>query len=1116
MSVNQETRPSPYVGPRAFQYGEVLYGRNREAMELLDLLIAERIVLLYSRSGAGKTSLVQAALIPELEKEGFQVLPVMRVSLEPPPLTNRPTNRYILSLLLSLEESLPPEQQTPLAELATMDLAAYLDRRQAAANQPANQLTDQPSNVPTSTVLIFDQFEEILTVNPTDREDKEAFFAQVGAALRDRQRWALFVMREEYLAGLDPYLRPLPTRLSTTYRLELLGEEGARLAIQGPARQVGVDFTDGAAKKLVDDLRKVRVQRPDGTTEELPGSYAEPVQLQVVCRRLWEKLPPDAQQIKETDVEAVGDVDSALAGYYDERVTAIAHETDVSEQNIREWFGQRLITEHGIRGQVLREPERSQGLDNRAIRPMVDAHLVRAERRRGATWYELAHDRFIEPIQKSNEAWREKKQRALFTSLGTAAAALVVILVLAFATTWAIQRREIHNVEQRAETTLAAAGATATREGQQIAATAVAAAAMEQAASQGIQQVEAAATAAIGVVATQGAQQAEATATQGAQQAEATATQSALALLPVETLRSTLTDSDKSERAAAAKALGQAAAASPETATEVVPLLAERLSVESEKEVIVRRAAAQALVAVAEANPAAVANITTDLITALQDDDPEVRVAAAQALGMVGPFVQDPDVSRQAAEALHPLLDDTDPDVQQAAAEALSSFEKIPIDTLVGHWMNVDPDTQGITRIEIDRTGYGLRFRTFGSCHPTDCDWGVVLVPYTGVPVVVPYAFSSKSTTLTVTLEQISDQLIVKSFDHYTDDSGRADSTNSYVFARGIPEPTPTPTPTPVPITVVSDKLFVALFWERDGLAVVDVETNQVEKTISFDSINARYVSANPARQEVYVSFANGDIFYVIDAQSGAIKGTVREEVGWNAKNSAVSPDGNIVYLASSGGPEESKENKILVINPETMQLEKVIRLGPYESPNSLGRLEISPDGQKLYTIDLTAQELIVVDTLTGTVQVRMPAPGTRLLGTSTGGSALYVLDETEVSKVQVDTWTRVWSVDVQGSVDKVAVGADIVYVPDSSSNQVILVEDGSGRVLNRWDVADPGAAALSPDGTQLYVTSTKANVIYVFDTSSGDMVGQIDVYRGSGPTDVVAMTVGESGESGE
>ena len=69
------TRPNPYPGPRSFQQGEKLYGRQRETWELLNLLIAERIVLLVAPSGAGKTSLVQAALAPELEKEGFRVLP---------------------------------------------------------------------------------------------------------------------------------------------------------------------------------------------------------------------------------------------------------------------------------------------------------------------------------------------------------------------------------------------------------------------------------------------------------------------------------------------------------------------------------------------------------------------------------------------------------------------------------------------------------------------------------------------------------------------------------------------------------------------------------------------------------------------------------------------------------------------------------------------------------------------------------------------------------------------------------------------------------------------------------------------------------------------------------
>lgn len=64
--------PNPYIGPRAFQTGEVLYGRDRELLRLLNLLISRRLVLLHAPSGAGKTSLINAVLIPRLQAEGFR------------------------------------------------------------------------------------------------------------------------------------------------------------------------------------------------------------------------------------------------------------------------------------------------------------------------------------------------------------------------------------------------------------------------------------------------------------------------------------------------------------------------------------------------------------------------------------------------------------------------------------------------------------------------------------------------------------------------------------------------------------------------------------------------------------------------------------------------------------------------------------------------------------------------------------------------------------------------------------------------------------------------------------------------------------------------------------
>ncbi|NTV64021.1 MAG: ATP-binding protein, partial [Oscillochloris sp.] len=371
-------KANPYVGPRSFITGEKLYGRDRELRRLANLLIAERIVLLYSPSGAGKTSLVQAALVPRLGEEGFQVLPPIRVGAELPSECVG-VNRYILSAMLSIEGRRPAKDQIPLAELAGLSLDAYLER-----------IADPALD---GCVLIFDQFEEILSLVPNDRTAKEAFFVQVGVALRSRARWALFSMREDYIAQLDPFLREIPTRLANRMRLDLLDADAALTAVQKPAHAVGVTFVKEAAQQLIDDLRMVRIQLADGSTQQEMGLYVEPVQLQVVCYRLWSGLPEHDVEISVEDVAQIGDVTTALRSYYADRVASVAQAAGVNERLVRDWFDTQLITAQGLRGQVLRERGSSGGLLNSAINALIDSHLVRGEPLRGAIWYELTHDR---------------------------------------------------------------------------------------------------------------------------------------------------------------------------------------------------------------------------------------------------------------------------------------------------------------------------------------------------------------------------------------------------------------------------------------------------------------------------------------------------------------------------------------------------------------------------------------------------------------------------------------------------------------------------------------------------------------------------------------------------
>lgn len=391
---------NPFVGPRPLELGEQLYGRQRELTELYYRLSAERIVLLHSPSGAGKSSLVQAGLVPRL-RERFDVWRPVRVNEDVPEGVD--ANRYVFSVLRSFEEGIPEENRKSIDALAELSLHRYVQGRVRRPGAPENKL------------LIFDQFEEILTTDPLNVEAKKEFFDELGDTLRDPGIWALFVLREDYLAPLDPYARQVPTHLRNRYRMDLLNLEGARDAMVRSAEDGRRSFP--AVDQLLHDLATVKVQQPDGSFQDQEGSYVEPVQLQVVCHKLWTDMEPEDLSIDAEDLDAFGNVNEALGAYYASAVHGAAEDIQ-EEREIRDWFDRQLITAGDIRAQVLREEEASSGLRNGLIERLRDRHLVRAEHRAGATWYELAHDRLVEPVRENNRQWRQEhldkwQQRAI-------------------------------------------------------------------------------------------------------------------------------------------------------------------------------------------------------------------------------------------------------------------------------------------------------------------------------------------------------------------------------------------------------------------------------------------------------------------------------------------------------------------------------------------------------------------------------------------------------------------------------------------------------------------------------------------------------------------------------
>jgi YVTN family beta-propeller protein len=442
----------PFIGPRPFRAVEAdqlrFSGRDSEIDEIVALITSQRVVLIYAQSGAGKTSIINAGVIPSLMKDGFEVLPVARVQITSPTSdivsesqkeknekTSQMQNIYVYNALQSLGREKPEINPEAIIDL---ELFEFLDKYFPTHKNDQQQLQPQ--------LLIFDQLEEIFSFYPDNWvEQQKGFFRQIADALYNNPMLrVIFVIREDFLAQLDPFRSILPEKLRTRFRLERLRRNQATLAIKKPLKKLIENLSsdekaniESEINALVNDLLKMNIEDPPGTTRQLEGEFIEPIQLQVVCRRWWNERSEasKSQRDSKASLRDLGNVDRALEDFYDDAILSASKETKVSEGKIRIWCQKKLITSSGTRSITHRGQRTTEGLDNKVIDWLERKYLIRKEWRSGASWYELTHDRLIKPMLNSNARWREqdrgKKNKRLVLTGGIAAAAAITIIIIA-------------------------------------------------------------------------------------------------------------------------------------------------------------------------------------------------------------------------------------------------------------------------------------------------------------------------------------------------------------------------------------------------------------------------------------------------------------------------------------------------------------------------------------------------------------------------------------------------------------------------------------------------------------------------------------------------------------
>nr|MDT0664327.1 hypothetical protein [Micromonospora sp. DSM 115978] len=252
----------------------------------------------------------------------------------------------------------------------------------------------------------IDQFEELFSELPHRRAHREEFVGQLVEAIDAVPRLRLLIsIREDFVARLLPYEKRLGRLGRARYSVQPLRREAALEAITRPLAGTGRSFGPGVAEGLVDDLRTTEITNSVGEIHTLFSDTVEPAHLQIVCSALWEALPDDVRIISNQHLQEHGNIDRTLANLCTRAVAEVATQQGIPEAELWEWLKRVFVTDLGTRGTVYEGISTTGGMANSVARALEERHILQAEERAGSRWYELLHDRLIEPVRRGNRPW---------------------------------------------------------------------------------------------------------------------------------------------------------------------------------------------------------------------------------------------------------------------------------------------------------------------------------------------------------------------------------------------------------------------------------------------------------------------------------------------------------------------------------------------------------------------------------------------------------------------------------------------------------------------------------------------------------------------------------------
>ncbi|KPK83400.1 MAG: hypothetical protein AMS27_13015 [Bacteroides sp. SM23_62_1] len=326
----------------------IFFGRDNETEEIFRKLYSGKLVLVYGKSGTGKSSIVNCGLISKIPQEDIFTLNIRCGKRAYDNFVSgiKKYSKAKLDNTVEILEDIFYEHSKPIA-------------------------------------LIFDQFEEIFILS--DNEEREKLAADLNEILKSRLKInIILVIREEFFASLTEFEPFIPGLYENRIRIERMSRSAAKDAIIKPCQVCNVGIEEGLPDKILEHL----IVQSDGL---------ELTWLQILMDKMYRiaiERDADNPVIMHDDLIKLGRMGNILSDFLDEQLRQMPN-GEMGEAVLK-----TMISTDGTKKQV-NFPDISESLmttghtlDKRQIeeilRYFVNVRIITDQDEQG--YYELRHD----------------------------------------------------------------------------------------------------------------------------------------------------------------------------------------------------------------------------------------------------------------------------------------------------------------------------------------------------------------------------------------------------------------------------------------------------------------------------------------------------------------------------------------------------------------------------------------------------------------------------------------------------------------------------------------------------------------------------------------------------